>query len=625
MEISLDNLTAEIQSNCNRDLIFFVGSAISMFEPTNIPSGSALNLNIFRALTKSLPKDKKDKYDEIFENNQDPSRGLVYIPLERTLSYIWSSLNKSQKKKFFKQIDLFVKANPNEIHKILTEMVSKSNKKTIITTNFDLALEKAFNGGEKEVVTKKNIQKIKDNVLGNGIRIIKLHGSWDNPKTTTFTLEQEGRGLHYKLREYLKKNLTNKIVCFIGYSASDFDIFPILYEINFEKLYWLIKTKRDANNRIEKIINKKPGSYFKCFGNIEDLYNKLTDKKLTNTNKNKEYKKLIDFLSEELNLPQKYLLIAKIFHILLKIDIAIEVLEYALENLCKENCFKEYKDELVYWLASSYNQKGNLKKANCYYKQYLEQIKESHKEDKKLFDAKLSLVSSYIMMGYFEKAKNGITEIKNILENSQNTSKKFIKCTKEIEVRLKDLINKVNYFNIVNELSSGKLPPLDKLEVEIHELQKCGQRKGNLDLIMDCNMYLSRLKSIQKDYNGALKLLDTVIEFYEFSGNVLAMINAMRDKSKVKFSKKERKKAIRIHEEILKISRMYGLDYLTRIKSYFYLSCYNLKFKFHKSCLFLLKAITLIIYCLLTNKVPLKLFFIYFKNVYNCYKIEIMD
>ena len=46
-EISLNKLISEISSK--DDIIFFVGSAISMFEPTNIPIGKELTLNILKA------------------------------------------------------------------------------------------------------------------------------------------------------------------------------------------------------------------------------------------------------------------------------------------------------------------------------------------------------------------------------------------------------------------------------------------------------------------------------------------------------------------------------------------------------------------------------------------------
>lgn len=616
-KISLDDLILEISFNDN--IIFFVGSAVSMSEPTNIPTGKELTLNILKALTKEHKRDFLQKYYDIFKQNLESTKEFLNIPLERVLSYIWSILDESKKEEFFNCINLFISAPPNGFHEILADITSKNKDKTIITTNFDIAIEKAFKG-KKIIITEKNIKKINCKVPNNGIKIIKLHGSWELTDTLIFTLEQEGKGLHFEFRDYLKKNLDNKIVCFIGYSASDFDIYPILYEVNFEKVYWLIKANNGGNNRIEKILKKKPGYYFSCSGDIKVIYNKITNKKLT-LKKSRECKELIDFLSRRLNLSQKYLLVAKIFFILLKVDKTIDILHYALRNLYKEKSFKKNKNELIHLLAGSYNQKGNLIKAHRYYKRYLEQIEGSQNESEKLFDANLNLVSSYIMMGNLNEARNKIEEIKNIRKNMKIISNKSLKNLERNEFVLKELIMKLDYNNIINKLPLKKVKRhkiLNNLEGQIHNLKIYGRRKGNLDLIMDCNIYLSRIKWIQGECEEALKLLEGAIEFFKSSGNVMSMINAMRDKSRIIFSEGKIRKAIKIHEKILEISGIYGSDYLSIIKSRVYLAYYHaLEHKYYNMVKYFFKAIKLILRCILTNKIPIELFFTYFKSSKN--------
>ena len=617
-EVSLDKFISEISSK--DDIIIFVGSAISMFEPTNIPIGKELTLNILKALTKDHKRDSLQKYYDIFEQNLESTKEFLDIPLERILSYIWSTLDENKKKEFFNCINLFISAPPNGFHEILADITSKNKDKTIITTNFDIAIEKAFKG-KKIIITEKNIKEINCKAPNNGIKIIKLHGSWELTDTLIFTLEQEGKGLNFGFRDYLKKNLDNKIVCFIGYSASDFDIYPILYEVNFKKVYWLIKANNGGNNRIEKILKKRPEYYFSCSGDIEVIYNKITNKKLT-LKKRRECKELIDFLSRRLNLSQKYLLVAKIFFILLKVDEAIDILHYALQNLYKEKSFKKNKNELIHLLGDSYNQKGNLIKAHRYYKRYLEQIKGSQNESEKLFDANLSLASSYIMMGNLNEARNKIEKIENIRKNIQIISNKSLKNLKSNEFVLKELIMKLDYNCIINKLPLKKVKKhkilLNNFEGQIHNLKIYAQRKGNLDLIMDCNMYLSRIKWIQGECEEALKLLEGAIDFFKSSVNVMSMINAMRDKSRIIFSEGKVRKAIIIHKKILEISEIYGSDYLSIIKSRVYLAYYYaLEHKYCNMVKYFFKAIKLILYCILTNKIPIELFFTYFKSAKN--------
>jgi len=63
----------------SNDLVFFVGSAISMFPPTNLPNGKELNLNIFKGLTYN--DSYLSKFDKSFEDLLNANRDSGFNPL----------------------------------------------------------------------------------------------------------------------------------------------------------------------------------------------------------------------------------------------------------------------------------------------------------------------------------------------------------------------------------------------------------------------------------------------------------------------------------------------------------------------------------------------------------------
>jgi len=115
-----------IVSFCD-DLIFFVGSAVSMYPPTNLPNGKELSINLFKGLTNKKGEDEYLlKFNKIFEKILDSNEEFGKIPLERIISYIGSIFNDEKASKdFFRSFDYFSKAKSNSIHKLLLDLTLK--------------------------------------------------------------------------------------------------------------------------------------------------------------------------------------------------------------------------------------------------------------------------------------------------------------------------------------------------------------------------------------------------------------------------------------------------------------------------------------------------------------------
>jgi len=640
------------------DLIFFVGAAISIWEPTNLPSGISLSRILFNGLTykDDFLGELNRKFDEILNSNNK----FVRVPLERIFSYLFSTLENNEREEFFKCFDYFADAKPNSIHELLLRITLSKKDRTIITTNFDNAFENVPNIN-KRIITIKNISEIYENVPDDTVKIIKLHGSIEKRDSITITLEQEGIGLDPRFQDYLRGVLANKTVCFIGYSASDFDIYPVLRKIDFKKVLWLEKPLDDKENvnktinqrinkRVFKIIRKQiekqiPNG-FVCFEDMQNVFNEIIHSKypyLKEIHGGEDYTKnteITEFLSNKIDLPKRYLLVAKIFHLLLELKLTKKILISSIHRSRNEDKFKNYKDDFEYLLAATNTQEGNLIRAHSYYKKFYLIEKSKQKDNIKIYKRKLDLIGSLIMMRELEKAKEEISPLEeqinaelmnlsNSTLSSENTTLKR-KDLESILFAIKNVKAKLNDLEIFSKISVARREAVENLKSLIEEqtllldeLEKYERNRGNIDMVADHGIYKTRLKYLKGEYDEALDILDDLIETFEATGNVMPYINSLRDKSKVYFLKNEFDKSIEVHENILNISSIYGSDYQTRLKSYFALFyIFFLKHSYLKAIRHLFKFLSLASYCIILRKLPLKLIFFEAKRIYNLRKLS---
>lgn len=589
----------------DKNLIFFVGSAISIYPPTNLLTGNELNINFFESLTYN---DKfLLKYRDEFESIINSDREFGKIPLERTISYINSFYPKDSSRILTDYLGYFKYVQPNLIHKVLLKLSDEKKEKIIFTTNFDCAFENIKDQFiQKIIITNKNIDDFNKKDYKNHIKIIKLHGSIDNIETLILTLERESKGLNPNLQDIMKKILENKSICFIGYGASDFDIFPIFSEINFKKIFCLFKPPEiDINKTRIGFLLEKKDSYI-CFGNISELFNKIINNKNYNLDKieciepveKRSISNLNLYFKENIPL-LRYLIIIKIFLILLKFNEAKRIMRISLRKAkyMKRRLKGKIDNELeIYFknyyliLGSIYNQKGNLIRAYLVFKKNLKYCKKNYNNDVyNLYNAKLYIICSLIMLRKLKKAKREIEELEKEVDNNIELStdkKNKLKADlldykikiEEIEYTIKPF-NNTKYFN----------------EKELLKLRKKYEDEGNIDKIHDCDFYLYRLefynnKQKQKELESLIKKYAELCNKFKLSGNIMSYINALRDRSNVLINLKRYNEVIEIHNYILEVFKEHGKDYQTGFKSCAYLSYAYFKLHDYKNFLiYLLK------------------------------------
>lgn len=192
-------------------VVFFVGSGVSLSYPACLPSARRmLELGLFLY----LPKGSSDHKTNILDN-------------------IWPEV-------FYHELMAFIgegallpfrvlahpSAKPTLAHYLIV-WASVRAQVQIITTNFDCLLEKAAKdllGIEPMVVLP--LGPYSDHT--HPLPVWKVHGSID--KDILATMPQITQPNHILLKE-LQSLLANRHICFVGYSGSDIDIFPMIKDL----------------------------------------------------------------------------------------------------------------------------------------------------------------------------------------------------------------------------------------------------------------------------------------------------------------------------------------------------------------------------------------------------------
>lgn len=406
----INEIVEELKS---KNMLFFVGSAISISQPSNLPSVD----NIKKEVIRSLCGNEFKNYFKMLYNNNDIKNIIKSIQHEEFIEEIYKSLVK--KENLFKIFECLKHSIPNFNHIFLAKCLG-SYYDTIITTNQDTLIEKAlYELGNKLV----RINRYGDKLFTNG-RIIKIHGDVDYPNTIITLLTQLARGLPFSRRKLLKSLIENMPVCFVGYSGTDQDIFRILMYTRPKKIYWDVKSMNDLTENLKKIKKRYPERVciFECdlnkFFNL--LANRLDLEVIVDYRSNYyDYSSLFDKWASELGIER--------FAILGRILGSVRIAKYREATRCFKKIFMSYDIKDKYISANSYYLYGNVlmnnKESPNNYKEAInyytlaKKIYEKEKDVKNLIKTQIAIGDAYRHQSkydYSEKMyKNILTKISN--------------------------------------------------------------------------------------------------------------------------------------------------------------------------------------------------------------------
>ncbi len=275
-------------------IIPFLGSAASLFEPTNLPSWNNFIKKILSSLERKLPKELKieltDKVLNLIWQGNIPAYEITEIIAKRLgIEYL-------------KVINSLAGHQSNEFHEWIVEGMIQRKFPIIITTNFDNNVEQLLiNHGLKPVYLTGNTEKDKimldlqlkekktdnclnvvivDNVdafkflakntgwigLPNHTFILKVHGDALYPNTCVDTMAQRLQGLSSSVGHILSVLLQQYPFFFLGFGGGDLETglnyLRLESERDLANIYWLIR-KQDPIPQIFKKIETRLGGSFK--------------------------------------------------------------------------------------------------------------------------------------------------------------------------------------------------------------------------------------------------------------------------------------------------------------------------------------------------------------------------
>jgi len=154
-----------------------VGAGISSWEPTTLPTGQEFSKGIREALfmTPGHPNISHDDWDFLEEllDNVPFEMIMERCPTQHTIGNLLAQLYSTDE------------ANP--VHNALCQLINQQTIHSIITTNYDMALDSALAGGLLHKIIYHHDVPITNNIPN----YFKIHGSAHDINTMIYTLTHE--------------------------------------------------------------------------------------------------------------------------------------------------------------------------------------------------------------------------------------------------------------------------------------------------------------------------------------------------------------------------------------------------------------------------------------------------
>ncbi|TAL70148.1 MAG: hypothetical protein EPN82_05915 [Bacteroidetes bacterium] len=309
------NLTSIIDDIIKGNLGLFFGAGVSI--NSGIPTTNIILKKILSALNMSIYSKQLIALNYPFESFMEELS--LHLDIDNFLN-------------------IFLEGQPNHFNFLVKKLIDKGIVKNLMTTNFDLLIEKTPDLNLNNIlVDEKSFRNIDDNT----INYIKIHGCASKKNTIRTTMSQifkkqlrEGRSnaINYFFKE---SNIKNILV--LGYSCSDnIDITPIIKNISGSKSQIIFIEHSDKNIlkvfNINKhiLFNNFQGKWIKCNTDtfLEECYDKIFGVSIPYKISKFDIDKYFDFKNIKVGIPE--LILGNIFFKNSKFDISKVIYEKAL-------------------------------------------------------------------------------------------------------------------------------------------------------------------------------------------------------------------------------------------------------------------------------------------------------
>lgn len=245
-----------------------VGSGISIWEPTNLPSGQQVSGEIFEAIFGDAEREWGTAMAcKLREHYND-------LPFERIME-------RCQDRNALHQVLrlIFNTTTHNPLHQLLAKLLVEGKVESIVTTNYDCCLDEALlsYAGWNSWELMPEISRIVEPTpqFAETRRVyFKIHGTAEDREgeSMIFTLRQES-ALNQEKLELLTSLWRDRILLIIGYSGTDFEICPQIKDLRPNRVIWNFLDKKSITNTALRVIEETNGLI--VTGDIRDLLSRM--------------------------------------------------------------------------------------------------------------------------------------------------------------------------------------------------------------------------------------------------------------------------------------------------------------------------------------------------------------
>jgi hypothetical protein len=242
-------------------LVAIVGSGVSIWQPTNLPSGVAVGQSLFRVLFEQIP--------ELVNHSTGLESLFKQLPFENIME---ACPENAVLRKLLKELYSTRRYNP--IHELLAQLITTKTIDTAITTNYDCCLEEALlDSGSTQVMRVITEAEALSLLPGQQV-YFKIHGTADDVagESLVFQLGQEGALPSWK-RSLLHKITDASTLLIMGYSGLDFEICPELRKLNVKQIIWNYRSETEITHNAREVIRTKTGQIL--IGDMRELLSRI--------------------------------------------------------------------------------------------------------------------------------------------------------------------------------------------------------------------------------------------------------------------------------------------------------------------------------------------------------------
>ena len=241
-----------------------VGSGISLWQPTGLPSGKNFTQAMYTVLFEKhleLSRAEEILLEKIFGRTW--SREFSGMPFEHLMECC-----PSEAKANTLINELYTSRRPNPLHEALANGLKDGLIHSIITTNYDCCLDEALDRlatNYTKVVTSGEAEKVLQASIESCY--FKIHGSAEPglEQTPMFSLKHEGL-LNPHKRRLLAQLTAHRPLVLLGYSGLDFELCPEIERSAVKEIVWNDLYDEPPSVSAQRLLEKKGG--YLVYGDI---------------------------------------------------------------------------------------------------------------------------------------------------------------------------------------------------------------------------------------------------------------------------------------------------------------------------------------------------------------------